>query len=104
MVTSCIRSSARGLLKRKACMTVRSRREVVTFRHSFQIRGVDRLLPAGHYEVITDDEMIEGLSFAAFRRISHDCCACLARLGDGDDLHWLGRSGGCAAYRREHAR
>ena len=51
-------------------MTVRSRREVVTFRHPFQIRGVDRLLPAGHYEVITDEEMIDGLSFAAFRRIA----------------------------------
>ena len=51
-------------------MTIRSRREVVTFKHSFQIRGVDRLLPAGPYEVITDEEMIEGLSFASFRRIA----------------------------------
>jgi hypothetical protein len=48
-------------------MTVRSRREVVTFRHPFQIRVVDRLLPAGSYEVITDEEMIDRLSFAAFR-------------------------------------
>jgi hypothetical protein len=51
-------------------MTIRSRRETVTFKHSFRIRGVDRLLPAGAYEVITDEEMIEGLSFAAFRRIA----------------------------------
>jgi hypothetical protein len=51
-------------------MTVRSRREMVTFRHPFQMRGVDRLLPAGPYEVITDEEMIEGLSFASFRRIA----------------------------------
>jgi hypothetical protein len=51
-------------------MTIRSRREVVTFKHPFQIRGVDRLLPAGPYEVITDEEMIEGLSFASFRRIA----------------------------------
>jgi hypothetical protein len=51
-------------------MTVRSRREVVTFKHPFRIRGVDRLLPAGPYEVITDEEMIEGLSFASFRRIA----------------------------------
>jgi hypothetical protein len=29
-----------------------------------------RLLPAGDYEVITDEEMIEGLSFAAFRRVA----------------------------------
>jgi hypothetical protein len=51
-------------------MTIRSRREIVTFKHPFQIRGVDRLLPAGAYEVITDEEMIEGLSFASFRRIA----------------------------------
>jgi hypothetical protein len=51
-------------------MTIRSKREVVTFKHSFQMRGIDRMLPAGDYEVITDEEMIEGLSFASFRRIA----------------------------------
>jgi hypothetical protein len=51
-------------------MTIRSRRETVTFKHPFRIRGVDRQLPAGSYEVITDEESIEGLSFAAFRRIA----------------------------------
>jgi hypothetical protein len=51
-------------------MTIRSRREAVTFKHQFRIRGIDRLLPAGTYEVITDEEAIEGLSFAAFRRIA----------------------------------
>ena len=51
-------------------MTIRSRREIVTFKHPFQIRGIDRLLPAGAYEVITDEEMIEGLSFASFRRVA----------------------------------
>jgi hypothetical protein len=49
-------------------MTIRSRREAVTFKHSFRIRGVDRLLPAGTYTVITDEVSIEGLSFNAFRR------------------------------------
>ena len=51
-------------------MTTRSRRETVTFKHPFRIRGVDRVLPAGSYAVITDEEMIEGLSFAAFRRVA----------------------------------
>jgi hypothetical protein len=51
-------------------MTIRTRREIVTFKHPFQIRGIDRLLPAGAYEVITDEEMIEGLSFASFRRVA----------------------------------
>src|SRR6202007_3410698 len=64
------RSRRRGPSAKGGIMTVRSRREVVTFRHPFRIRGVDRLLPAGPYEVITDEEMIEGLSFASFRRIA----------------------------------
>jgi len=51
-------------------MTIRSRREIVTFKHPFRIRGIDRLLPAGAYEVVTDEETIEGLSFEAFRRIA----------------------------------
>jgi hypothetical protein len=55
---------------REAIMTTRSRRETVSFRHPFRIRGVDRVLPAGSYQVITDEEMIEGLSFAAFRRVA----------------------------------
>jgi hypothetical protein len=51
-------------------MTMRSRRETITFQHPFRIRGVDRLLPPGAYDVITDEEMIEGLSFPAFRRVA----------------------------------
>ena len=51
-------------------MTMRSRRETVHFKHPFRIKGIDRLLPPGGYEVITDEEMIEGLSFASFRRVA----------------------------------
>lgn len=51
-------------------MTIRSRRETVTFHHPAHIRGIDRDLPAGAYEVVTDEEMIEGLSFAAWRRVA----------------------------------
>jgi hypothetical protein len=51
-------------------MTMRSRRETITFLHPFRIKGIDRLLRPGAYEVITDEEMIEGLSLAAFRRVA----------------------------------
>jgi len=51
-------------------VTMRSRREKVHFRHPFQIKGIDRLLPPGDYEVITDEEMIEGISFPCFRRVA----------------------------------
>ena len=48
----------------------RSRRETVTFRHPFRIRGIDRQLNPGAYEVVTDEELIEGLSFPCFRRVA----------------------------------
>ena len=51
-------------------MTTRLRRETVHFKHPFRIKGVDRLLPSGDYEVVTDEEMIEGLSFASYRRVA----------------------------------
>jgi len=50
--------------------TTRSRRETVHFKHPFRIKGIDRLLPAGAYAVITDEEMIESLSFPCFRRVA----------------------------------
>src|ERR1700757_3992505 len=79
-------------------MTLRSRRETVTFRHPFRIRGVDRLLPAGSYEVITDEEMIEGLSFAAFRRIATMVVVpAAARSLAMEMIPRFGRSVGCAA-------
>ena len=46
----------------------RSRRETVTFNHPFRIKGIERQLQAGAYEVVTDEELIEGLSFPCFRR------------------------------------
>jgi hypothetical protein len=51
-------------------MTTRSRRETVHFRHPFRINGIDRQLAPGAYEIVTDEEMIEGLSFPCFRRVA----------------------------------
>ena len=48
---------------------MRTRRETVHFKQSVQIEGIDRPLAAGPYEVIIDEEMIEGLSFECFRRV-----------------------------------
>jgi hypothetical protein len=50
-------------------MTTRSRGEII-IRHPFRIKGSDRELGAGPCEVITDEELIEGFSFASFRRIA----------------------------------
>ena len=51
-------------------MTIRSRSETIVFKHPFRLKAVGRELPAGAYQVLTDDEMIEGLSFPCYRRVS----------------------------------
>jgi len=51
-------------------MTTRTRRETVHFKRPFRIKGIDRLLSPGSYEVVTDEEIIEGLSFPSFRRVA----------------------------------
>lgn len=51
-------------------MTVRTIRKTIAFRKPFYLKGVDRLLPPGDYGVVTDEELIEGLSFSAYHRIS----------------------------------
>lgn len=48
----------------------RTKRHQLTFRHAFQLEAVAYLLPAGDYIVITDEELIEGLSFPVYRRVS----------------------------------
>jgi hypothetical protein len=51
-------------------MTVRTNRRTITFLKPFCLKGVDRLLPPRDYNVVTDEELIEGLSFSAYRRVS----------------------------------
>jgi hypothetical protein len=51
-------------------MLTRAHRACVTFRHPFELQGVDRTLPAGSYLVVTDEELIEGLSFPVYRRVA----------------------------------
>ena len=42
-------------------MLTRTKRVTLTFQHPFSLEGVDRSLTAGDYEVVTDEELIEGL-------------------------------------------
>ena len=51
-------------------MTTRTRRNIVVFKHPFMLKGVDRILPAGGYRIVTDEELIDGLTFFAYRRVS----------------------------------
>jgi hypothetical protein len=49
---------------------MRTTRETVTFDHPFSLMAVDDLQPAGTYTIDIDEELIEGLSFLAYRRIA----------------------------------
>jgi hypothetical protein len=48
----------------------RTQRRTVEFRRAFLLKGVDRILPAGKYDIVSDEELIEGLSFPVYRRVS----------------------------------
>jgi hypothetical protein len=51
-------------------MAMRTTTRTVTFHRPFYLKGIDRLLPPADYRVVTDEELIDGLSFAAYRRVS----------------------------------
>jgi len=49
---------------------MRTTREIVTFDHPFSLYAADGLQPAGTYMVEIDEDLIEGVSFLAYRRIA----------------------------------
>jgi hypothetical protein len=51
-------------------MITRTQRKSVVFSRPFLLKGVDRVLPPGDYQVVTDEALIEGLSFPVYRRVS----------------------------------
>jgi len=51
-------------------MSIRTTRKIVKFSNPFTMEGVGRVLPVDNYEVVTDEELIEGLSFPVYRRVA----------------------------------
>jgi hypothetical protein len=51
-------------------VTQRSHSKSVVFSHSFELKGIDRILPPGEYRIVTDEELIEELSFPVYRRLT----------------------------------
>lgn len=49
-------------------MPLRTTRREITFRRPFTLSGLDGEQPAGTYTVETDEELLEELSFTAWRR------------------------------------
>jgi hypothetical protein len=55
---------ARGTPK----MTIRTTWSKITFPHGFTLPGSDELLPAGEYDLMVEEEHLQGLTFDAYRR------------------------------------
>lgn len=51
-------------------MIIRMTSRSVTFRRPFTLRGLDKAQPAGVYDVETEEELLDTVSFPAYRRIS----------------------------------
>lgn len=51
-------------------MIARSISKDVVFNRPFVLKGIGRTLPAGSYRVVTDEELIEGISFPVYRRVA----------------------------------
>ena len=47
-------------------MTTRTHSKSVVFGQPFLLKGIDRVLPPGAYRVVTDEELIEGISFPVY--------------------------------------
>lgn len=51
-------------------MTIRTTYQTLSFAHPFQLKDMDEPRPAGAYVVETDEERLQEVSFAAYRRIA----------------------------------
>jgi len=51
-------------------MLTRTKRVTMTFRRPFSLKGVDRRLAPGQYEVVTDEELIGELMVPVYRRVA----------------------------------
>lgn len=51
-------------------MTERTTQTEITFTHPFRLESLSEPLEAGTYRLVIDEELIEGLSFTAYRRVA----------------------------------
>jgi len=52
-------------------MTItRTKRVTLRFLHPFTLKGIGRQLQPGNYEIVSDEELIEELSFPVYRRVA----------------------------------
>jgi hypothetical protein len=51
-------------------MLTRTKRVTLTFKHPFSLQGIERRLAPGQYEVVTDEALVQELSFPVYRRVA----------------------------------
>ncbi|MBL3571860.1 hypothetical protein BV509_03385 [Rhodovulum sulfidophilum] len=93
-------------------MNMRSTRSTVTFSNPFTLSGYPGDLPAGDYEVLVEEELLQGLSFEAYRRTAtyltvrgrgrHAGRSELRAISDSDLKEALSRDQG-AAKKNDHS-
>jgi hypothetical protein len=64
----------------EASMTTRTSTKTVTFARPFLLDEVGADLPAGDYQVETEEETLDGVSFLAYRRVATHI---MVRTGSG---------------------
>lgn len=64
-------------------MNIRSTRSTVSFSNTFTLSGYTDELPAGDYDVLVEEELLQGLSFEAYRRTGTYLLVCGKGAGAG---------------------
>ncbi|MCK7611721.1 hypothetical protein [Roseibium sediminicola] len=49
-------------------MNTRSTRSTVKFFHPFSLRGQSEVLPAGDYEILVEEELLQDMNFLGYRK------------------------------------
>jgi len=70
-------------------MTTRTTKSTVTFTRPFSLSGFDGEQPAGSYSVETDEEMLDGVSFPAYRRLATKAGKVWREHGALDYREWV---------------
>ena len=55
----------------------------MTFARPLTLAGVEKPLPAGTYDVVTEEEQLDGVSFSAFRQLQTYVTRCTTHDGSG---------------------
>jgi len=51
-------------------MLTRTNRVTLTFKHPFSLKGVERRLAPGQYEVVADEALVQEKAFPVYRRVA----------------------------------